>query len=74
MNNGFSQKPGVQSLPNGKVNPPTPQMGGFREVTGFKSPPYGGFRGLILMEERGGEARSKIDVTMVIGMKTLKYN
>jgi len=49
-------------------------MGGFREVTGFKSPPYGGFRGLILMEERGGEARSKIDVTMVIGMKTLKYN
>jgi len=28
-----------------KNNPPTPQLGGFKEVTGFKSPPNGGFRG-----------------------------
>ena len=35
------------------ANPPTPQLGGLRKDTGFKSPPDGGFRGLILRGDLG---------------------
>jgi hypothetical protein len=43
---------------------PSPRREGLKNL-----PPLSWERGI-----RGGEARSKIDVTMVIGMKTLKYN
>jgi len=35
---------GVSQPPFG-INPPTPQLGGLRNETGFKSPPDGGVRG-----------------------------